>query len=99
MKIESRDLIGKDGMMKKDYTVDGANVSPELVFSDIPAGTKSFALYVHDPDAPDPKRPLRDWIHWIVINIPINTTKIPQGGPVPGEEIPNDGGTKKYGGP
>nr|MDO8112353.1 YbhB/YbcL family Raf kinase inhibitor-like protein [Candidatus Sigynarchaeota archaeon] len=99
MKLESRDLIGKDGMMNKEFTVDGKDVSPELVWSDVPAGTKSFALYVHDPDAPDPKKPLRDWIHWMIINIPATFTKIPKGGPAPGEELVNDGGEKNYGGP
>ncbi len=99
MKLESRELVGKDGMMNKEYTVDGKNVSPELAWSDVPAGTKSFALYVHDPDAPDPKKPLRDWIHWMIVNIPGGTRKIEKGMKPPGEEIENDGHQKKYGGP
>ncbi len=98
MKLEASDLADKSGIMKKEYTVDGADVSPELSWSDVPAGTKSFALWVHDPDAPDPKRPLRDWKHWIIINIPPNARKIPKGSSI-GEEIPNDGGQKGYGGP
>lgn len=101
MKLESKDLIGKNAMMNKEFTVDGTNVSPELVWSEFPPGTKSFALYVHDPDAPDPKKPRMDWIHWIVINIPANIKKIPKGGPLPkgAEEIMNDGRFKKYSGP
>ena len=101
MKLESKDLVGKDGMMNKENTVDGTNASPELVWSEFPPGTKSFALYVHDPDAPDPKKPKMDWIHWIVINIPANVKKIAKGGPLPkgAEEIMNDGRSKKYSGP
>ncbi|NMC06717.1 MAG: YbhB/YbcL family Raf kinase inhibitor-like protein [Candidatus Lokiarchaeota archaeon] len=98
MKLEAPDLADKSGFMKKEYTVDGADVSPELTWSDVPAGTKSFALWVHDPDAPDPKKPLRDWKHWIIVNIPATARKIPKGGTI-GEEIPNDGGGKEYGGP
>ncbi len=45
----------------------GKNVSPELKWSGAPAGTKSFALLVHDPDAPTGGA---GWWHWLMINIP-----------------------------
>jgi phosphatidylethanolamine-binding protein (PEBP) family uncharacterized protein len=45
------------GAIPARLTCDGTNVSPPLAWSDAPAGTKSFALIVDDPDARDPKRP------------------------------------------
>ncbi|MEN0035763.1 MAG: YbhB/YbcL family Raf kinase inhibitor-like protein, partial [Cellvibrio sp.] len=39
----------------------GKNISPELVWSNAPAGTKSFALTVYDPDAPTGS----GWWHWV----------------------------------
>jgi hypothetical protein len=99
MQLESKDLVGKNGMIKKDYTADGADISPELVWSDVPEGTQSFALYVHDPDAPDPKAPRIDWIHWMIVNIPVDTLEIPKGGPAPGVEVVNDFGRESWGGP
>lgn len=53
------------------HTVDGAGVSPALTWSDAPAKTKSFALIVHDPDA-------RDWVHWVLYNIPAQTSGLPE---------------------
>src|SRR5580692_3234612 len=44
----------------------GGNVSPALAWSGVPAGTQSFALMVHDPDAPTGS----GWWHWVVYNIP-----------------------------
>jgi Raf kinase inhibitor-like YbhB/YbcL family protein len=55
------------------YTCEGEDVSPPLGFGGIPAGTKSLALIVDDPDAPDPKAPKRVWAHWLVYNMPPET--------------------------
>jgi len=44
------------------YTCEGNDISPPLEWADIPAGTKSLALLVEDPDAPDPARPKRVWV-------------------------------------
>ncbi|HSD92231.1 MAG TPA: YbhB/YbcL family Raf kinase inhibitor-like protein [Methyloceanibacter sp.] len=52
------------------YTCEGEDVSPPLAFDGIPEGTKSLALIVDDPDAPDPKAPKRVWAHWLVYNLP-----------------------------
>ena len=52
------------------YTCDGADISPPLSWSGIPAGTKSLALIVDDPDAPDPAAPKMTWVHWVLYNIP-----------------------------
>jgi Raf kinase inhibitor-like YbhB/YbcL family protein len=59
-----------------DYTCDGAGTSPPLEWSDPPDGTKSFALIVDDPDAPDPKAPTRTYIHWVAYDIPGSATSV-----------------------
>lgn len=53
----------------------GGNVSPALVWKNPPAGTKSFALLVHDPDAPTGS----GFWHWAVYNIPATATGLPRG--------------------
>ena len=53
----------------------GENVSPPLEWKNPPAGTKSFALMVHDPDAPTGS----GWWHWVVYNIPADATSLPEG--------------------
>ncbi len=61
------------------YTCDGANQSPPLEWSGAPEGTKSFALIVDDPDAPDPKAPKTTWVHWVLYDIPAGTTRLAAG--------------------
>jgi Raf kinase inhibitor-like YbhB/YbcL family protein len=52
------------------FTCEGADVSPELRWSNPPEGTRSFALIVDDPDAPDPRAPKTTWVHWVLYNLP-----------------------------
>lgn len=52
------------------YTSDGINVSPPLAWTDVPPGTRSLALVVDDPDAPDPEAPTTTWVHWVVVDVP-----------------------------
>ena len=52
------------------HTCDGQNVSPPLSWAGVPAGAKSLALIVDDPDAPDPASPKMTWVHWVLYNIP-----------------------------
>jgi Raf kinase inhibitor-like YbhB/YbcL family protein len=59
-----------NGNIPKEYTCDGKDVAPPLEWSGAPAGTKSFALIVDDPDAPDPKAPKTTWVHWVLYDIP-----------------------------
>jgi len=56
------------------YTADGQDVSPPLAWSDVPAGTKQFALICDDPDAPRPE----PWVHWLIYNIPPDVTHLPE---------------------
>lgn len=59
---------------------DGNNVSPPLEWSDFPADlTKSLALIVDDPDAPDPANPKMTWVHWVLYNIPPTATRLEEG--------------------
>jgi phosphatidylethanolamine-binding protein (PEBP) family uncharacterized protein len=48
------------------HTCEGADASPPLEWSGLPAGTRSLALIIDDPDAPDPAAPKRVWVHWML---------------------------------
>ena len=50
----------------------GQNISPALTWTPGPAGTKSYAVTVYDPDAPTGS----GWWHWVVYNLPANTTSL-----------------------
>ena len=86
------------------YTCEGNDVSPPLAWSGVPAGTKSLALIVDDPDAPDPAAPKTTWVHWVLYDIPPAATGLPEGVQAaalpPGtREARNDFGRTSYGGP
>jgi hypothetical protein len=72
--------------MPKKFTCDGEDISPALEWSDVPAETKSFALIVDDPDAPDPANPKMTWVHWILYNIPATVRSLPEAGKKQGTE-------------
>jgi Raf kinase inhibitor-like YbhB/YbcL family protein len=82
----------------------GDNVSPAVKWNNPPAGTKSFAVLVHDPDAPTGGAGF--W-HWLVVDIPATATNLPQGaGTKEGEKLPSgakqvntDFGAPGWGGP
>jgi Raf kinase inhibitor-like YbhB/YbcL family protein len=61
------------------HTCEGDDVSPPLAWDDVPDGTKSFALIVDDPDAPDPKAPKIVWVHWLVYNLPTDARELAEG--------------------
>jgi hypothetical protein len=63
----------------QQYTCDGSDISPPLRWANAPEGTKSFALIVDDPDAPDPKAPKMTWVHWVLYNIPATMMNLPEG--------------------
>jgi Raf kinase inhibitor-like YbhB/YbcL family protein len=68
-----------NGSMPSKYTCEGEDTSPPLAWSEPPAGTKSIAVIVDDPDAPDPAAPKRVWVHWVLYDIPPTTRQIPEG--------------------
>ena len=57
----------------------GKNVSPQLSWTPGPAGTKSYAITIYDPDAPTGS----GFWHWILADIPTNVTSLEEGGPLP----------------
>jgi Raf kinase inhibitor-like YbhB/YbcL family protein len=75
MKVESPAFAQGQPIPAK-HTCEGADVSPLLRWSDPPAGTKTFALIVDDPDAP-----VGDWVHWVIYNLPAQTQELPEGVP------------------
>ncbi len=88
-----------DGTIPGKYTCDDpAPVSPALSFSNVPAGTKSLALIMLDPDVPKTLRPDGEFVHWVLFNIPPQTTGIPEGSSE-GVQGNNGAGKKGYIGP
>lgn len=61
------------------YTCEGQDVSPPLTWEGAPDETRSFVLIVDDPDAPDPSAPKRTWVHWVIYNLPADTTELTEG--------------------
>ena len=93
-----------EGAIPKLYTCQGKDISPPFSWSGLPNGTKSVALIVDDPDAPDPAAPKRVWVHWVLYNIPPTVTGLPEA--VPSHKLPagalegkNDWDRLGYGGP
>ena len=85
-------------------TCEGPDVSPPLAWTGAPAGTRSFALVVDDPDAPDPAAPKRVWVHWVLYNLPASASELREGAspamlPAGAREGLNDAGDTGWGGP
>lgn len=92
------------GPIPSQYTCEGKDISPPLAWSGIPANAKSIAMIVDDPDAPDPAKPQRVYVHWVVYNIPIAASSLPEnasksGLPKGAVQGKNDWGNSGYGGP
>jgi hypothetical protein len=103
MKVTSP-AFENQGAIPKKFTCDGEDISPALAWSNIPEGTKSFALIVDDPDAPDPANPRMTWVHWVMYNIPATVSSLLEG--VTDKDLPkgtlqglNDWKKTGYGGP
>jgi Raf kinase inhibitor-like YbhB/YbcL family protein len=58
----------------KKFTCDGADVSPQLSWKQVPAATQSLALIADDPDAP-----VGTWVHWVLYGLPASTRELPAG--------------------
>jgi Raf kinase inhibitor-like YbhB/YbcL family protein len=67
------------GEIPQKYTCEGSDLSPALSFAELPAGPKSLALIVDDPDAPDPRAPKTTWVHWVLYNLPAETRGLVEG--------------------
>jgi Raf kinase inhibitor-like YbhB/YbcL family protein len=92
------------GQIPSLFTCEGKDLSPRLDWSGAPPDTKSLALVVDDPDAPDPRAPKVTWVHWMLYNLPPGATGLAEGvrpGDLPGgtREGVNDWGRTGYGGP
>lgn len=85
-------------------TCEGKDLAPDLTWSGVPTGTKSLALIVDDPDAPDPAAPKMTYVHWVLYNIPVDATGLAEGTtpadlPAGTREGLNDWKRTGYGGP
>jgi Raf kinase inhibitor-like YbhB/YbcL family protein len=67
------------GEIPSEYTCEGEDVSPPLVWTGVPETARSLVLIIDDPDAPDPKAPKMTWVHWVVFNIPPDVSGLPKG--------------------
>jgi Raf kinase inhibitor-like YbhB/YbcL family protein len=77
------------------YSCDGKQTSPPLAWADVPAGTKSLALLMEDPDAPS-----GTFAHWTVYGIPATARRFDEGKvPDGAEQGENSFGDDRYGGP
>lgn len=84
-----------DGPIPQRFTCDGANVSPELRWTGVPARAAALALVVDDPDAPS-----GTFTHWVVVDIAPTVTGSAQGQPPQGaRQVTNDTGKTSYFGP
>lgn len=100
--VRSGGTIG-DAYIFNSFGCTGGNQSPALSWSGAPAGTKSFAVTVYDPDAPTGS----GWWHWVVFNIPASVSQLPRNaGDAQGQGLPagsiqgrTDFGKPGYGGP
>ena len=96
--------FGAGGEIPARHTCEGEDVSPHLAWTGAPEGTKSFALIVDDPDAPDPAAPRMTWVHWVMCDIPAHTSELaedasPKRLPAGAREGTNDWKRTGYAGP
>jgi len=101
MKLSST-AFEHEGLIPTKYACDGESVSIPLDFSDIPEGTLSLTLLMDDPDIPDFAREkfnIEKWDHWVVFNMPPDTTGIPEATTPPGIQGKNTSEKNEYNAP
>ena len=86
------------GTIPRRYTGEGDDVSLPLAWRNAPEGTKSFAIFCHDPDAPKVEAGSYGFVHWVLYNLPASTTNLAEGAHL-GSQGRNDFGGTGYGGP
>jgi Raf kinase inhibitor-like YbhB/YbcL family protein len=96
--------FAEGGEIPTRYTCEGQDVSPPLAWLEPPSGTRSLALIIDDPDAPDPKAPKMTWVHWVLYNLPPTAGQLPEAVapntlPAGTREGLNDWRRTGYGGP
>jgi Raf kinase inhibitor-like YbhB/YbcL family protein len=74
----SSPAFNHNGEIPSRFTCDGDNVTPRLVWNGLPHNTRSLALIVDDPDAPDPAAPKMTWVHWVLYNLPPESNGLPE---------------------
>ena len=83
LELKSPDFRSGESIPRQ-FTCDGADISPALAWNGSPGGTQSFALIAADPDAP-----VGTWVHWVLFDLPANARALPQN--VPKQEQLVDG--------
>ena len=78
MRISSTAFV-HGGEIPQKNTQEGEDLSPELIFEDVPAAARSLVLIADDPDAPDPAAPKCVWLHWLVANLPASCSGLSEG--------------------
>ncbi len=86
------------GAIPSRHTGEGEDVSPPLAWSDAPAGTLSYAVICHDPDAPLVSHGSYGYVHWVLYNLPPETSSLAEA-TTEGTPGQNDFGKTGYGGP
>jgi Raf kinase inhibitor-like YbhB/YbcL family protein len=100
----SSPVFANNSLVSPVYTCDGLNISPPLKWVGVPPNSQSLVLIIDDPDAPDPAAPKRVWVHWVLYNLPVHISGLPediapQALPTGTLEGLNDWGETGYGGP
>lgn len=99
MKLRCR-AFDEAGQIPKRHACEGEDISPAFQWSDVPEGTRAFALICEDPDAP-----FGTFVHWTIYNLPANATGLPEDVPKRAElesgarQGKNSFGRVGYGGP
>jgi hypothetical protein len=101
LNVESKAFEPQQAIAQKyAYKGEGQNISPPLSWSGAPQGVASYVVIVDDPDAPSPKNPRpKPWVHWVLYNIPPQTTALAEGATGGGVQGKTDFGETAYGGP
>ncbi|MBI2010714.1 MAG: YbhB/YbcL family Raf kinase inhibitor-like protein [Candidatus Colwellbacteria bacterium] len=98
MKLESL-VFENNSSIPAKYTCDGENINPPLKFSEVPESTASLVLIMDDPDVPKSVKPDGIWDHWLIWDMPPETSEIREGEAPMGTLGKNTGGSFGYQGP
>lgn len=97
--VTSTDVTDGQPLQDDQVAALGNDVSPQLSWSDVPEGTRSFVVTCYDPDAPTPS----GYWHWVLVDLPAEVTSLDTGAAsadLPGNafHVRNDGGDAGFGG-